>query len=292
MKHKLPYRLVGGKSLLKYTALKDCLAYLALAVHPSSDMVALDRVINTPSRKLGPVSQGQLNAIATMQGTTLNQLLLEDLEAWDGPPPATPAEMPLPPSLAEVKGVASATLSGVRALRHTICCMRAACMSDMPLGQPLRELLRCTDYLEHARAVATQAAKGRRSTGMSPAALMEERIRMLLDKMDGSDCAFDEGALPALVRRGGGCCFGVACTRCGRLLIDQGVVAHVPIACVCCLHTKGSQPVDTRRLELFLTMLSLYDDTKEDAAQDVITISTIHGAKGLEWDVVFVSGAW
>lgn len=37
-------------------------------------------------------------------------------------------------------------------------------------------------------------------------------------------------------------------------------------------------------------MLSLSDDTKPEALSSVITISTIHGAKGLEWDTVFVAG--
>lgn len=199
MQCSLPYRLVGGKSLLKYAALKDCLAYLQLTVHPSTDVLALDRVLNVPARKLGPKSAGHLRVLAAEHGVTLNELLLEDLEVWKGPPPPTPANMPLPPRLVGMV-LGSGVVTGVKELRHTICTMRAACMLGMPLGQPLRELLRCTNYMEHARAASMLASKGRkRSAGKSAAELMEERVFMLMDKMD-ADCEHDGDSLPALVR--------------------------------------------------------------------------------------------
>lgn len=127
MKCGLFYRLVGGKSLFKHAALKDCLAYLSLCVHPTTDVLALDRIINTPARKLGPKSKGQLRVIAAANDQTLNELLLGDLEGLKGPPPASPDDMPLPPGLHDVKGLGSGVLGGVRSLRYTICRMRAAC---------------------------------------------------------------------------------------------------------------------------------------------------------------------
>ena len=199
MRQGLSYRLVGGKNLLKYAALKDCMAYLQLTVHPSNDVLSLDRVLNTPPRKLGPKSEGMLKALATEQGITLNELLLEDIEEWPGPPPVTPADMPLPPRLADA-GLSGSISAGLRELRHTICSMRAACIPGMSLGQPLRELLSRTEYMKHARATAMQAGRARRSTGKSAADLMEERVHMLLDKLDGADPGYEE--VPALVREG------------------------------------------------------------------------------------------
>jgi ATP-dependent DNA helicase Rep len=44
------------------------------------------------------------------------------------------------------------------------------------------------------------------------------------------------------------------------------------------------------QLEEFLRLLALRDDNEEAAQGDVVTLTTIHGAKGLEFDVVFLLG--
>ncbi|MFO0611173.1 MAG: ATP-dependent helicase [Polyangiaceae bacterium] len=47
---------------------------------------------------------------------------------------------------------------------------------------------------------------------------------------------------------------------------------------------------DRDRLEEFLRLLALGDEKEEAAQGDVVTLTTIHGAKGLEFDVVFLIG--
>ncbi|NPV08830.1 MAG: UvrD-helicase domain-containing protein [Anaerolineae bacterium] len=104
MRHRMPYRLVGGTRFYQRREIKDVLAYLRLVTAPN-DWVAFDRVINVPPRGLGPVSLGHFRDFASgldagpydalthvreaegertlaLTGRAL-QALLEFGEAWD-----------------------------------------------------------------------------------------------------------------------------------------------------------------------------------------------------------------
>ena len=55
MKQAIPYKVVGGLKFYDRMEIKDILAYLRVILN-LSDAVALKRIINTPSRKIGPKS--------------------------------------------------------------------------------------------------------------------------------------------------------------------------------------------------------------------------------------------
>lgn len=64
------YHLVGGVKFYSRKEVKDVLAYCKLARYPQDDE-AFYRVINTPSRKIGPTSIAHLEAFARQEGTTM-----------------------------------------------------------------------------------------------------------------------------------------------------------------------------------------------------------------------------
>ncbi len=60
---RIDYNIVGGFSFYERAEVKDVVAYLKLILNPDDD-IALLRVINTPSRKIGPSSIVELQSMA------------------------------------------------------------------------------------------------------------------------------------------------------------------------------------------------------------------------------------
>ncbi len=66
----VPYQLVNGFEFYQRKEIKDLVAYMRLIVNPQND-VALERVINSPARKIGKVTLDRIRAIAQQQGISL-----------------------------------------------------------------------------------------------------------------------------------------------------------------------------------------------------------------------------
>ncbi len=73
-KHKIPYRLVGGKSFFDRREIKDITAYITTLLNPSDDP-ALLRIINTPPRGIGATSVELALAFSTERNLTLFEAL-------------------------------------------------------------------------------------------------------------------------------------------------------------------------------------------------------------------------
>jgi DNA helicase-2/ATP-dependent DNA helicase PcrA len=75
LRNGLPYKLVGGFRFYDRQEIKDILSYLRYIVN-LKDELSLSRVINVPSRKIGPKSLAHLHKIARKVECSLGELLL------------------------------------------------------------------------------------------------------------------------------------------------------------------------------------------------------------------------
>ena len=77
MKKKLPYKIWGGIRFFERKEIKDCIAYLRLAL--LEDDISLRRVVNVPSRKFGKAKLEALEALSAAEGTPLFATLVNHL---------------------------------------------------------------------------------------------------------------------------------------------------------------------------------------------------------------------
>ena len=69
----IPYVMWGGVRFFERAEIKDCISYLRLVT--SDDDLAFERIINTPSRKVGKVTLELISSHASQDGTSLYQAL-------------------------------------------------------------------------------------------------------------------------------------------------------------------------------------------------------------------------
>ncbi len=79
LKNGLPYRLVGGFRFYERKEIKDILSYLRF-LYNLKDELSISRILNTPTRKVGPKSVATLHEIAKMCECTLGELLVATYE--------------------------------------------------------------------------------------------------------------------------------------------------------------------------------------------------------------------
>ena len=75
----LPYRVVGGPRFYERLEIRDAMAYLRV-IHQPDDGLAFERIVNKPSRKLGPATLRLLHGHARARGLSLPRAGLELIE--------------------------------------------------------------------------------------------------------------------------------------------------------------------------------------------------------------------
>lgn len=74
----VPYVMWGGVRFFERMEVKDCISYLRLVA--TDDDLAFERVVNTPSRKVGKVTLELISSFAAQEGTTLYQALKNHMD--------------------------------------------------------------------------------------------------------------------------------------------------------------------------------------------------------------------
>ena len=80
----IPYRVLGGTKFYERAEIKDALAYLTTIVNPF-DEFALRRILNTPKRGIGPMTDAQLAQFAETHGISFRESMRRVSEQGFGP---------------------------------------------------------------------------------------------------------------------------------------------------------------------------------------------------------------
>lgn len=78
----VPYKVLGGPRFYERMEIRDALAYMRVVVQPADDL-ALERIINTPKRGIGPGTVQTLYAYGRTRGISLYQSIAELIETDD-----------------------------------------------------------------------------------------------------------------------------------------------------------------------------------------------------------------
>lgn len=74
----VPYVMWGGVRFFERMEIKDCISYLRLVA--TDDDLAFERIINTPSRKVGKITLELISSYASQEGSSLYQALRNHLD--------------------------------------------------------------------------------------------------------------------------------------------------------------------------------------------------------------------
>jgi DNA helicase-2/ATP-dependent DNA helicase PcrA len=314
VKNSIPYVLVGGVSFWRRVEIQDILAYVRLAIS-LDDEVALKRVLNVPKRGIGEVSIAKLEAAGVeSEGGSLCRLLWpsEDtlIQRIDGIEP-----------LQVVKKVLSAkTAATVEQFRSTLLQMREA-LATQPLSVALQRIIELAEYKEHVnkggcgtkeddddiqdrllrlRQLVAAAAEFRPGTAAGAAALdaafaaidleedekIDQRISQLLNEKSGKDSTLEKKLFSAAAKV--------------EMVVEVEAMEEVTAVgnnngdqnlseCSSKSSTESSEEL-LATARAFLDEAALYSGADEGADVDGIRLMTMHAAKGLEFEVVFVPG--
>jgi DNA helicase-2/ATP-dependent DNA helicase PcrA len=137
-KFDVSYQVIGGTRFYERAEIKDAIAYLTLLVNPS-DVVAFERIVNSPRRGIGETTQARIISYANTLGESV----------WDVA--ASPEKVP---------GVGAAAIKAVSRFMSSMERLRDR-MDTADVDELLEGVLAETGYLDFLRAERTFEAEGR-----------------------------------------------------------------------------------------------------------------------------------
>lgn len=260
--NRIDYKMIGGQAFFDRKEVKDCIAYLKLLIHPR-DEISLRRIINYPARGIGAAT---LEAASHLQ----KQIQIKDSQTslWD--------------SLLVISKNSSLQGGDLLNSVHSL----GPPLSEASVANP--ELNTLPSSVGSAKLAAAGSAKLSTSGKNSLCQFVDlmQRHRALFLEGQGfakKAKAFLEevGLFDELIRSG-----PTATAAQKRIRNVEGFLESLE------RYEQKSGMRGTDQLSAYLQKLSLQtqDDDAEDALTNEITLSTLHGAKGLEFQVVFLVG--
>jgi DNA helicase-2/ATP-dependent DNA helicase PcrA len=252
----IPYKVYGGLRFFERAEVKHALSYLRLIENPNDDTSFL-RVVNFPARGIGARTIEQLQDAARASGRSL----------WQ--------------SVGSVPGKGGANLVAFTG--------RVDAMRTATRGHTLREII--AHVLEASGLVDFYKTD---REGKERLENLEELVNAAEAFVTQEGFGKDAVALPVdeIAARSGLTAFGgdaagrAEFTTPGAVVVTSGEVIAPPR-----LVPDAETGEIMSPLAAFLTHASLEaGDNQAQAGQDAVQLMTIHSAKGLEFDCVFISG--
>jgi len=247
----MPYRVYGGLRFFERAEIKHALAYLRLLDNPHDDTSFL-RVANFPPRGIGARSLEQLQDAAKAAGCSLHD--------------------------------AVSTLGGAAGTKLSAFVAKVDVMREQTEGATLREIielvLQHSGLLEHYRADRDGADRVEN---------LEELVNAAESFVMQEGFGRDAVALPLDETAAG----------LGQSPVSQGLDPNAPVLDMPLQGGPGGPVADDAAdtgetlspLVAFLTHAALESgDNQAQAGQDAVQLMTVHAAKGLEFDAVFIAG--
>ena len=207
----IAYRIYGGMSFYQRKEIKDAIAYFRLAVNPK-DNEALVRVINYPARGIGETTIRKVSECATMQNTSMLEVVQHPIECG--------------------LEVSKATVSKLGAFGDLIATLHEAA-----------DTMNAYEFAEKVMllsGIRTAAVMDRTPEGIDRAENLQELLTGIHE------------------------------------LIDR----------------RTEEGIDFTPIHDFLAEVSLLTDQDQNLTDDTprVTLMTVHAAKGLEFEVVYIVG--
>ena len=139
VRYGVGYQVIGGTRFYERAEIKDALGYLTFLVNPQ-DLVAFQRIVNSPRRGIGDTTQARIGGYANTIGEAI----------WDVA--AKPEGIP---------GLGAAAIKAVDRFMSVMERLRERADGAAPVGDLLEETLTETGYTDALKAERTIEAEGR-----------------------------------------------------------------------------------------------------------------------------------
>lgn len=262
----VPYRLVGGTRFFDRAEIKDVMAYLTLVVNPAND-IAAQRVINVPKRGIGNTTVGHIETLARMNQCTF-------LEACQ---------------LACVDE--SIRMNTRTKIAEFVALIHEAQTYTGDLRKVVEMIVDKVGLIEALQAERTEEAQSRIENIQEFYGVVDEYAQTHED----ADALFEaptvtldtDGLLDAVAPVGTDALAGTDALDTDKLVGDDAT-ANTPSPTDAQPPVRVFQGDSLADFTEWVTLRTDMDTMTDDGR--AVTLMTVHSAKGLEFDVVFVAG--
>jgi DNA helicase-2/ATP-dependent DNA helicase PcrA len=268
----LAYKVVGGVRFYERREVRDAIAYLR-AISNRADDVSVRRILNVPKRGIGDKAEGAVSALAAREGISFGEALrrVDDPSTGSGQ---------------AVSGLASRSANQIRGFAALLDAHEAMVAEGAPADAILTSVLDASGYLAELQDSADPQDQTRLEN-------LVELVNVAREFVDGVTALaaeeFDPLDLESLSELTGLApspddADGTAGD--GSALLSPDLDPEADLA-------AGAAEPDPS-LGAFLERVALVADSDsiptDHGAQGVVTLMTLHTAKGLEFDQVFLTG--